>query len=91
MSSQEQELLAAADRRRRAEEGVAAEAVRFSADETAPEAGPGGTPKITISIKTEISGEWVTNEMIAYAARQLALSMASRLGAAADESRKEGM
>jgi hypothetical protein len=40
---------------------------------------PGHTPKITISVKTEITGEWVTPEMVAYTARQLADSFMARL------------
>jgi hypothetical protein len=43
------------------------------------------TPKIEIRITTEISGEWVTPEMIAHAARELANSMASKLREAADD------
>jgi hypothetical protein len=65
--------------------------ISFHADETAPEAGPGGTPKITIALTTEITGEWVTNEQVAYAAEQLAASMGARLREAAHEGRKEGM
>ena len=67
------------------------EVVRFAASQDAPPAGPGGTPKITVSMKVEIVGEWVEPEMIAHAARQLAASMGVRLGLAADEARKEKM
>jgi hypothetical protein len=67
------------------------DAVRFHADQAAPPAGPGGTPKITITLTTEISGEWVDPEMITHAARALASSLAARLGEEANQAAKEGM
>ncbi len=42
-------------------------------------------PVIRIVASVEIGGEWVTHEMIAYAARQFADSIAAKLRAAADE------
>jgi hypothetical protein len=66
-------------------------AVTFAADDDAPPAGPGGTPKVTIELKTTIYGEWVTPEVLAHSARQLADSMCGRLRAAADEATREGM
>jgi hypothetical protein len=72
-------------------EAEATEAVRFKADQAAPPAGPGGTPKITIAVSVEIAGEWVEPEMIAQAARSLASSLGARLGQEADQARKEGM
>jgi hypothetical protein len=42
-------------------------------------------PIIRIVASVEISGEWITSEMIAYAARQFADSIAAKLRAAADE------
>jgi hypothetical protein len=67
------------------------DAVRFVADKDAPPAGPGGTPKINLRISTEIEGEWVDPEMIAYAAHQLAASFVAKLHEVADEAAKEGM
>jgi hypothetical protein len=67
------------------------EAVRFVADQDAPPAGPGGTPRISIRMTTEISGEWVDPEMIAHAARELVRSMTAKLGEMAEETAKEGM
>jgi hypothetical protein len=66
-------------------------AVRFATNHDAPPAGPGGTPKITIGITTEIAGEWVEPEMISYAARQLVAALSARLGGQADEAARGGM
>jgi hypothetical protein len=60
--------------------GLTARALGFPAP-----APPRRTPKVEIRLATEISGEWVTPEMVARAARELASSMASGLRAAADE------
>jgi hypothetical protein len=49
------------------------------------ETGPGGTPSIKIALVAEISGEWVTPDVIAETARTLALTLAARLREAADE------
>jgi hypothetical protein len=54
------------------------DAVHFRSDDQADEAGPGGTPKVTIRLTTEISGEWVSNEVVAYTVRQLAAAMAGQ-------------
>jgi len=67
------------------------DAVHFRSDDQADEAGPGGTPKVTIRLTTEISGEWVSNEVVAYTVRQLAAAMAGKLNEAANEAGKEGM
>jgi hypothetical protein len=67
------------------------DAVHFRSDDQADEAGPGGTPKVTIRLVTEISGEWVSNEVVAYTVRQLAAAMAGKLNEAANEAGKEGM
>ena len=42
-------------------------------------------PRVTVTAKVEVSGEWVNPEVVAYAARQLATSLAGALKAAADE------
>lgn len=67
------------------------DAVHFRANDEADEAGPGGTPRVTIRLTTEISGEWVSNEVVAYTVRQLAAAMAGKLNEAANEAGKEGM
>jgi hypothetical protein len=46
-------------------------------------------PVIRIRATVEISGEWVSNEMIAYAAEQFANSLAGHLRAAAAEKMTE--
>ena len=67
------------------------EAVRFVAEQDAPPAGPGGTPRINLRMTTEISGEWVDPEMIAHAAHELVRAMTAKLGELANETAKEGM
>jgi hypothetical protein len=60
--------------------------VTYAAEhDTAPAAGPGGSPQITIRVKVEIGGQWVTPDMIAWTARELAATIAAQLRAAADE------
>lgn len=61
-------------------EGQVPEAVRYSADQDTTVTGPGGTPSITIALTAEISGEWVTPEIIADTARALASTLSVRLG-----------
>jgi hypothetical protein len=54
--------------------------VEHSADKVIePEAGPGGTPSVTVSVKATISGEWVTPEIIGSTVRQLADTLTARL------------
>jgi hypothetical protein len=66
-------------------------AVRFAVSQDAPPAGPGGTPRITIAVSTEISGEWVQPEVIADSARQLAAALVGRLREQAGEAARESM
>jgi len=42
-------------------------------------------PRLTVTAKVEVSGEWVTPDMVSHAARSLAGTLAGRLRAAADE------
>jgi hypothetical protein len=53
--------------------------IRNSATQDA-KPGPDGIPRITIALKTEIGGEWITPENIADAARALASTLSVRLG-----------
>ena len=46
-------------------------------------------PWIKIGVSVEISGEWITEDMLAHAARQLVASLTQRLGLAADDADTE--
>ena len=46
-------------------------------------------PWIKIGVSVEISGEWITEDMLAHAARQLVASLTQRLGLAADDANAE--
>jgi hypothetical protein len=75
----------------RREHEPTADAVRFSADQDAPPAGPGGTPKVTIALTVEITGEWVTPEVIADTAHQLGASLCARLAEVSAETARDKM
>jgi hypothetical protein len=47
------------------------------------------TPWIKVAVSVEISGEWITEDMLAHAARQLVASLTQRLGMAADDANAE--
>jgi hypothetical protein len=53
--------------------------IRYSATQDATP-GADGIPRITIALRTEIGGEWVTPETVADAARALASTLSVRLG-----------
>jgi hypothetical protein len=63
---------------------TAPEAVAYEVTSTAAEPGA-PEPWIEVTVKVRISGEWVTPQMIAYTARQFAVSLGGRLRAAGDE------
>jgi hypothetical protein len=75
---------------RAAEEDPTAEQpehVRFQA--TAKSGTDGRMPWIKVGVSVEISGEWISEDMLAIAARQVVTGIVGRLGAAADDANAE--